>query len=61
MIQERPINRAKRDQLTEEELQRIEADPEFQRMMKESVHAGREGRTFTNALVKEMTRKRRHG
>ncbi len=61
MQREHHTSRAKRDQLSEEELQRIEADPEFQRMMKESIRAEREGRTFTNAQVKEMTRKRRHG
>ena len=50
---ERPTNRANRDQLPEEELQRIEPDPEFQRIMKESIRAEREGRTFTNTQSKE--------
>ncbi|HXJ95686.1 MAG TPA: hypothetical protein VMT20_22825 [Terriglobia bacterium] len=61
MPREHQTNRANRDQLSDEELQRIEADPEFQRLIKESIRAEREGRTFTNAQVKEMTRKRRHG
>jgi hypothetical protein len=59
MTKERRNNRADHDQLSEEELQHIEADPEFQRMMKESIRADREGRTFTNAQVRETILQRR--
>jgi PP-loop superfamily ATP-utilizing enzyme len=47
--------------LSEEELARIEAEPELQQMMKDSIQAEREGRVVTHEQVKAMLRKRRHG
>jgi bacterioferritin-associated ferredoxin len=45
---------------TPEAMKRIEADPGFQQMMKETEQAIREGRLYTTEEVEQMLAQRRH-
>jgi hypothetical protein len=48
--------------LSEQQIESIESDPEFQRMIEQSLEDERKGRTYSNHEVQRMvaSRRRRH-